>query len=98
MAQNLPQPILSSMPRSVSDLSHLASTLFQSHDTGALSPSHTGPTAGIEEQTKPHFQTVRTAAEETQRVVTFHHSMAPARAVLAGCSSRQDLLRKEPVH
>lgn len=45
-----------------------------------------------------HFQTIRTAAEETEGVVTFHHSTAPARAVLAGCCSRQDLLRKEPVH
>lgn len=40
------------------------------------------------------FQTIRTAAEEAQGAVTFHHSTAPARAVLAGCCSRQDLLRK----
>lgn len=43
-------------------------------------------------------QTTRREAEETQGAVTFHHSTAPARAVLAGCCSRQDLLRKEPVH
>lgn len=63
MVQNLTQPILSSMPCSVSDPSHLTNALFQRHDTGARSPSHTDPTAGIGEQTEHVFR----RSEQQQR-------------------------------